>query len=251
MRAGTAEILIAATHVSDRLRDCLADCRATIVGTFDEAKRALHERLFRMIVIDLDFDEIRTFDLLQHVRSLAHLDRVPVLCVRSSDAAPGISAALDRLARMLGGEAFFDLRRDDQVVSGALRTMFERHALCVLIIDPDVDTAHRLGETVEQAGHDVDLAYSATAGIDAARRLRPDVVFVGLGLPHSGSYELARRLRSEAGLRDVLIIALSGPEHEHNRARLRGAGFDHHVGAPADLECIGKLLGAAAALRGR
>lgn len=267
--ASAADILIAATDVDDRLLECLADCHATFVRTFEEAQRVLHERLFRMIVIDLNFDNVRMFDLLQHVRSLADFNGVPVLCVQGSEACAGIGSALDRLVRMLGGRAFVDLRGDDEVLAGAFQRLChivggelgvdatrrrrqpsnkneaarrsQRHSLCVLIIDHDVDAAHRLGELVEQMGHDVDFAYSGMAGLDAARRLRPDVVFLDLALPR---YRLARRLRRDPSLHNALIVALTAAANEENLQRMREAGFAHHLVKPVDRQSIRRLLDA-------
>lgn len=268
--SAASDILIAATDVDDRLLECLADFRTTFVRTFDEAQRALRECLFRMIVIDLNFDDVRMFDLLQHVRSLAAFSRVPVLCVQGSDPGPGLGGALDRLVRMLGGEAFVDLRGDEKAAAGAFerlcrvvgaelgvhttpragqqkepagaRLQGEKQRLCVLIIDQDVDAAHCLAEMVEETGHDADLAYGATAGLDAARRLRPDVVFVDLALPQSSGYGLARQLRREAGSRNPLLVAIVPAMEEDTLQLMREAGFDDHIVKPADCQSVRSLL---------
>jgi DNA-binding response OmpR family regulator len=202
-----ADVLIAATDIDERLLECLADCRARLVRTFDEAQRALREQLFGIIVIDLNFDNVRMFDLLQHVRSLARFNGVPVLCIQRSEAGTGLGAALDRLVRTLGGKALVDLRGDGESFAGLFRRLRHR-PLCVLIIDRDIDAAHRLGELLEDRGHDVDFAYDAMTGVDAARRLRPDVVFVGLELARLDGEELMRRLGREPRLNSARIIAL-------------------------------------------
>jgi DNA-binding response OmpR family regulator len=236
--ASTADILIAASEVDDRLLECLADCRATLVRTFDEAQRALRDQLFRMVVIDLNFDNVRMFDLLQHIRSLAQCSGVPVLCVQGAEPAAGLGAALDRLVRKLGGEGLVDLR--GQAAASAIllrRPSIEAQAaarLCILIVDHDVDAAHRLGEIVEQAGHEVDFAYSGAAGLDAARRLRPDVVFLDIRLRIGG------RLRRDAALRSLTLVALTGAETDPER--VRAAGFDHCIAKPVSQDLVRGLL---------
>jgi CheY-like chemotaxis protein len=257
--ATAADILIAASDVDHRLAECLSDCRATFVRTFDEAQRALRERLFRLVVIDLNFDNLRMFDLLEHVRSLARFNGVPVLCVQLAEAGAGIGAALDRLVKRLGAKAFVDLRdggtesleRLCHMVGAELGTQAgdqrervgARAPLCILIIDHDVDAAQRLGEILEQAGDDVDFAYNGPAGLDAARRLRPDVVFLDLRLPGLDAYQVARRLRQERALRASLVIGLvSAAVDERDRERMREAGFDHHLAKPADRQALRKLL---------
>jgi CheY-like chemotaxis protein len=263
--ASATEVLIAATDIDDRLLECLADCRATLVRTFDEAKQALRERLFKMIVIDLNFDEVRMFDLLHHVRSLADCNDVPVVCVQASDAGAGLSAAFDRLVKMFGGKGFVDLRVHDDPLASAFQQLRrivagdlhgeradgatrDRNAaspdrerrLCVLVIDRDVDAAHQLGELLEQAGHDVDFAYNDAAGLDAARRLRPDLVLMNLARPRFDGYQLARRLRHEPGMQDAKIIAITA-NAEHCRRSVE-AGFDGYLTTPLDGRSIQRIL---------
>jgi DNA-binding response OmpR family regulator len=216
MAPAAPEILIAASDIDERLLECLADCRAMLVRTFEEAHRALGERWFSMVIIDVNFDNARTFELFQHVRALAERHHgAPVLCVQG-------------LVGMLGAPSL----RMKEVKTGVRR-------LCALVIQHDVDAAHELAETIEAAGHEVDLAYDATAGLDAARRLRPDVVFVD-----SSDRRLAQRLRAEPALRNARLIALAR-EGGANDERMREAGFDHSVALPVDRDSLRVLLEAA------
>ena len=114
--------------------------------------------------------------------------------------------------------------------------------LCILIIDDNIDAAHSLGALCEHFGHDVDLAYDGTSGLEAARRLRPDIVFADLALPGIDGYEVARLLRAESPMRDLVLIAVSGFGNEDDRQRSRAAGFDHHLVKPADPAFIESLL---------
>lgn len=249
--ASATEVLIAAPDMDGRLLACLADCRATLVRTFDEAKQALRERLFKMIVIDLNFDDVRMFELLRHVRSLADCNGIPVVCVQASEAGPGLGAAFDRLVKMFGGKGFVDVRAQNDSRAGAFQQLCriiaaglhdedQERPLCILVIDQDVDAAHQLGELLEHAGHDVDFAYSDAAGLDAARRLRPEVVFVNLAPTHFSGDRMARRLRREPGMEDAKIIAITANDQDHER--LLEAGFDGCLTTPPDGLSIEKIL---------
>jgi hypothetical protein len=55
-------------------------------------------------------------------------------------------------------------------------------------------------------------------------------------------YEVARRLREEAGLRDVLIVAVTGYGREQDRARSVEAGIDHYLVKPVVTQAVAKLL---------
>ena len=118
----------------------------------------------------------------------------------------------------------------------------QTHRLCVLIVDHNVDAAQSLGTLCEQLGHDVDLAYDGVAGLDAARRLKPDVIFVDLGLPQMDGIELVRQLRADPLLPDALIIAISGSGRDEDRESLRAAGADHYLVKPADPAFVESLL---------
>jgi CheY-like chemotaxis protein len=263
--ASATEVLVAAPDIDDRVLECLADCSATLVRTFDEAKQALRERLFKMIVIDLNFDDVRMFDLLHHVRSLADCNDVPVVCVQASEAGAGLGAAFDRLVKMFGGKGFVDLRARNDTLAGAFQQLCrivagelhdervtgatrDRNAasrdherpLCILVIDQDVDAAHQLGDLLEQAGQDVDFAYSDAAGLDAARRLRPDLVFVDLARPLFHGDQMARRLRREPDMRNAKIIAITS--NEQHCQRLVEAEFDGYLERPLDRRSIQRIL---------
>jgi CheY-like chemotaxis protein len=68
------------------------------------------------------------------------------------------------------------------------------------------------------------------------------VVFVDLGLPRSHAYQLPCRLRREAGLHDVRIVALLTEANKDDARRLNEAGFNHYVSKAADRESIKRLL---------
>jgi CheY-like chemotaxis protein len=111
-----------------------------------------------------------------------------------------------------------------------------------LIVDENVDAARILGVLCEQLGHECKFAYDGVAALEAARRLRPDVILLDIGLPGIDGFEVARQLRAEPDFRDVLIIAVTGFASDEDRKRSREAGIDHHLVKPADPAFIESLL---------
>jgi len=118
----------------------------------------------------------------------------------------------------------------------------------ILVVDDNVDAAEMLAITLQQAGHDVAIAFSGPEALDTARVFRPEVAVLDIGLPGMDGYELARTLRRDMG--PLPLIALSGFGQEGDRKRSREAGFDVHLVkpiAPDDLEAaIQALLEASA-----
>lgn len=85
-----------------------------------------------------------------------------------------------------------------------------------------------MGELLRSAGHEVHTAADGVVGIALARRTRPDIVIVDIGLPFMDGYEVGQRLRALCG-DAVRLIAVTGSEE---RARSAEAGFDVHLMKP-------------------
>jgi CheY-like chemotaxis protein len=115
--------------------------------------------------------------------------------------------------------------------------------LRVLVVDENIDAAHSLAAVLKQMGHQVEVSYDGLAGLEAARRLQPAVIFLDLALPGMEGYEVASQLRRDPAFKDAVIIAVTGSAGDEARRRTREAGFDHHLVKPVDPEFLKSLLG--------
>jgi PAS domain S-box-containing protein len=112
----------------------------------------------------------------------------------------------------------------------------------VLLIEDNADAATSLRDLLDLRGHEVHVAADGPAGIEAARRLRPDLVLCDVGLPGMNGYEVARRLRRDPALDGVTLVALTGYGTAEDASRAREAGFHHHLTKPTNLEAVARLL---------
>jgi PAS domain S-box-containing protein len=112
----------------------------------------------------------------------------------------------------------------------------------ILIVDDNVDAAASLSLLLKMLGHATAIANDGAGGLEVARVFRPDVVLLDIGLPGLNGYEVARRLRQQPGLRDAVIVAITGWGQEEDRRRGREAGFDHHLTKPVDLDSLQGIL---------
>jgi signal transduction histidine kinase len=111
----------------------------------------------------------------------------------------------------------------------------------ILVVDDNVDAADALAELLRDYGHDVRAVHDGPSAIEQAARHRPDIVLLDIGMPGCDGYEVARRMRTELGLRSTLV-ALTGYGEARHRRLSRDAGFDHHVTKPVDIRKLEKLL---------
>jgi CheY-like chemotaxis protein len=70
----------------------------------------------------------------------------------------------------------------------------------------------------------------------------PDVVFMDIGMPGMDGYEVARRIREQPGLGNVVMAALTGWGQPEDRRRSAEAGFDSHLVKPSDPAAVEKVL---------
>jgi two-component system, OmpR family, alkaline phosphatase synthesis response regulator PhoP len=110
----------------------------------------------------------------------------------------------------------------------------------VLVIDShtaDRDAAERF---LRRDGFGVTLAADASAGVAAARALRPDAVLLDTALPGGEGTRLLEELRRDALARHVLVVTASGALDEKLRAFALGA--DDYVMKPCHwLEVVARL----------
>jgi CheY-like chemotaxis protein len=105
-------------------------------------------------------------------------------------------------------------------------------ALSILVVDDNVDAAEMLSSLLVLEGHRVVKVHDGLSALTAAQEQRPDVVLLDIGLPHLNGYEVARRLREEAGLQATWIIAMTGYGQESDRRRALEAGCNEHLSKP-------------------
>lgn len=112
----------------------------------------------------------------------------------------------------------------------------------ILVADDNADAADGLTNFLRELGHSVRTVYDGNSAIEEARRTRPEIVLLDIGMPGADGHEVARRLREEVALKSSLLVALSGYCQESDRQRSREAGFDHHLAKPVDLSRLEGLL---------
>jgi signal transduction histidine kinase/CheY-like chemotaxis protein len=115
----------------------------------------------------------------------------------------------------------------------------------VLLVEDNLDAAQTLAELLESWGHEVRVALDGAAALEAARDASPEVVLLDIGLPGMDGYEVARRLREQAGRAGLLLVAVTGYGQAEDRRCAREAGFDQHLTKPVDLAELEQLLAAA------
>ena len=99
----------------------------------------------------------------------------------------------------------------------------------ILVIEDDDDTS-RLEKTVlEQAGYDVRVSATGSAGLEAAAAFAPDVVILDVGLPDISGLDVCTSLCNS---NDAFILMVSGHSREQDVLLGLGLGADDYITKP-------------------
>jgi two-component system CheB/CheR fusion protein len=112
----------------------------------------------------------------------------------------------------------------------------------ILVADDNLDSADSLSMMLEMLGHEVSSAHDGLEALETAKRSKPELIFMDLGMPRMSGYDAARLIRSAPECNGVVLVALTGWGQEEDRRRSLEAGFDHHIVKPIDFAIVEKLL---------
>ena len=106
----------------------------------------------------------------------------------------------------------------------------------VLAVDDDPDANELLKALLISAGAIVETASSAAEALGALGRFRPHLLLSDIGMPGEDGYSLIRKVRAlgpNAG-GNIPAAALTAYTRNEDRAKALAAGFNMHIGKPAD-----------------
>jgi CheY-like chemotaxis protein len=112
----------------------------------------------------------------------------------------------------------------------------------VLVVEDNLDSVHSMSTLLKMMGHQVEFAINGFAALDVARRFRPEVVLLDIGLPDFKGYDIARQLKWEPGFERTRIIALTGRPMDEVRQKALDAGCEQVFAKPIDPAVLEELL---------
>ena len=101
----------------------------------------------------------------------------------------------------------------------------------VLLADDNADMRTYVRQLLSPRYH-VEAVADGAQALEAARRLRPDLILSDVMMPALNGFELLTALRGDAGLSDIPVILLSARAGEESRIEGLGAGADDYIVKP-------------------
>lgn len=101
----------------------------------------------------------------------------------------------------------------------------------VLIVE-DVELNRDLLVQLLEDDYEVVTAEDGASGIEMAERERPDLILMDLSLPVVDGWEATRSIKSNAALKEILIIALTAHAMAGDEEEARVSGCDDYLSKP-------------------
>lgn len=196
------------------------------------------------IVLDLGLPGGDGLEVLRWLQEVPELAFTPTIVVTGRD---GGQVEEDALGR--GAALVFQKPADPEELLHAVRnatSLRDVQRKRVLMVEDDADT--REGLAVRLRAHDL-VVFTAADGASAlvkARKSKPDVVLLDLGLPAGGGLSVLERLKKIDEVADVPVIVLSGRDPEGSLQSVLDAGAHAYLTKPTNdmelMDAIGAVL---------
>src|SRR4030081_2688093 len=117
----------------------------------------------------------------------------------------------------------------------------------ILIVDDDPDIRQGMHVRLKANQYDTFFAADAFSGVAEARRHRPDLIILDLGLPAGDGFVVMERFKSIPSLAVIPVIVVSARDVLANKERALRAGAKAFLQKPVDnaelLKVIRQALG--------
>jgi CheY-like chemotaxis protein len=113
----------------------------------------------------------------------------------------------------------------------------------ILIIEDNLDSVRIFALLLRDMGHTVEYAINGYAGLEAARRFRPQIILLDLGLPGIDGFEVCSQIKRDPKLQHIRVIVVTALTQEEHRIRCEAVGCDLYLVKPVPVFVLEDALG--------
>lgn len=151
------------------------------------------------------------------------------------DSEPGIGATFHvelplRVTDVIAGDA------EDSPAHGFARDV------CVLVVEDNPINQKMMTALFAALDIDIHIAEDGRSGVEMARELRPECIFMDLQMPEMNGFEATRQIRQIPELADTPIVALSADAFSEQRQAAYEAGITDYLTKPLFIDKLVPVL---------
>ena len=103
----------------------------------------------------------------------------------------------------------------------------------ILVVEDTEDNRQIIRDLLTSVGYELIEAVNGEEGVAMAKQHKPDLILMDIQLPILDGYEATRRIKADAALASVPIIAVTSYALAGDEAKTRAAGCDGALRLPA------------------
>jgi len=111
----------------------------------------------------------------------------------------------------------------------------------ILVVEDTEDNYDLIADAFEDE-HDLVRAITGPEALAQAATIRPDLILLDMGLPVFDGFEVVRRLKADAELVHVPVVALTSHAMTGDREKCMEAGCDDYLSKPIDVRELRGLV---------
>jgi len=108
----------------------------------------------------------------------------------------------------------------------------------ILLIEDETDMVYALTLQLEAVDYKVLSATDGQAGLDMARKEKPDLIILDLMLPRMDGYKICRMLKFDERYKQIPIIMFTARAQDQDRKLAQEVGADAYITKPFDSKAL-------------
>jgi len=108
------------------------------------------------------------------------------------------------------------------------------HKKQILVVDDELEMRMAIKLRLEASGYEVHTATDGMEGLNAARRLKPDLIILDVMLPKMNGYKISRFLKFDEEYKHIPVIMLTALAGEDDKNTGVETGANAYVTKPFD-----------------
>ena len=112
----------------------------------------------------------------------------------------------------------------------------------VLVVDDMSDNLILISLSLQDMGYRVVTANNGADALNVAKLARPDLILMDIAMPQQDGLAATRRIREEAELQTVPVVALTAFDTDGFRQAAFDAGFNGYLTKPIDFDRLRNLM---------
>lgn len=114
----------------------------------------------------------------------------------------------------------------------------------VLYIEDNFHNRRIVRKILQSRGYSLIEAEDGISGLAMVQELKPPLVLLDIGLPGMDGLEVVERIKADAALREIPVIALTASAMRGDRERFLAAGCDDYLSKPIQAMELIDMVGA-------